>query len=238
LGSLVIPTVLEIGKALVTWYRTSRPARKLLGNLARQEERCRVFVRDFILPSGSNILSIEPRRGAGIVPNVVELWPDVEGRALASVFTVFGRVGKTQNVEIVRMSQDVGQWNCHVVVLGAQAGKPEDFFRLMNNVTYRVDGDEIWNNQTNQRVEREDGFGYGIILKALNPFKTDGPGVAFLIGGYGTLGTAAAGYYFREHFEQLGRDFGKDCFGVVVRASVTAGEESVERISGLDRRIS
>lgn len=83
---------------------------------------------------------------------------------------------------------------------------------------------------------REDGYGYGIILKARNPHKMRGaPGVGFLIGGFGTLGTAAAAYYFREHLRDLGKEFGSRCFGIVVRASVTAGEQTVEGIPQYDR---
>ena len=87
-------------------------------------------------------------------------------------------------------------------------------------------------------MERKEGFGYGIILKALNPFKTPGPrGIGILIGGFGVLGTAAAAaYYFKENFRELGKEFGMDCFGIAVRAPVTAGEQAVERIREWDRR--
>jgi hypothetical protein len=75
------------------------------------------------------------------------------------------------------------------------------------------------------------------VIKASNPLYVHGGGVAFLIAGYGTLGTAAASYYFREHYQSLGRQFKKDCFGIVIRAPVTAGEEAVERLLEWDRRI-
>ena len=52
----------------------------------------------------------------------------------------------------------------------------------------------------------------GIIIKARNPHKLPNGGVAFLIGGFGTLGTEAAGYYFRTRFKELGKRFGKKNF--------------------------
>jgi hypothetical protein len=239
LGSILIPTVSSIYKKVGNWWHESRPPQKLLQGMARQDEPCKIFVRDFFVRPEAQLFSIDPRAGLGLVRNVQELWPDVEGRAATSIFSILGRVGKTQNVEIVRMSQDQGEWNCHVVVLGAQAQKPYDFYQQMQNVAYRMDDKNIYDCASNNPVHQEDGFRYGLILKAHNPFKTEGtPGVAFLIGGFGTMGTAAAAYYFREHYRELGKDFGTDCFGVVVRASVTAGEQAVERIGSLDRRFS
>jgi hypothetical protein len=168
----------------------------------------------------------------------MELWGDVDGKAVANIFNVLGRVGKSHNVNIVRMSEDVGEWNAHIFVIGAQSQKSFDFYRLMKNVVYRVDVDNIIDNRDEQQVPREDEYGYGIVMKASNPFYSDGDGVAFLIGGYGALGTAAASYYFREHYQSLGSEFGTDCFGIVVRARVSAGEQAVERVREWDRRIS
>lgn len=134
------------------------------------------------------------------------------------------------------MSQDTGIWNTNIVVMGAQAQKCFDFYNRLEGVMYAVDANNIFDKETGAIVEREEGYGYGIILKARNPYKIGGaPGIGLLIGGYGTLGTAAAAYYFREHLEELGRRFGSRCFGVIVRASVTAGEQSVERLPRYDK---
>ncbi len=237
LGSIIIPVVHYLIKALLEWWHQTRPGLKLLEGIANQEELCRIFVRDLVLPENIPLISVEPRVGVGAVPNVRQLWPDVEGRGATSVFNVLGQVGKTHDIEIVHMSQDIGQWNSHVIILGVQANKCYDFYRLMENVAFRVDAENIYDAVSGEIVQRESGFGYGIILKALNPFKTSGPrGIGILIGGFGVLGTAAAAYYLKENFRQLGKQFGSDCFGIVVRAPVTAGEQAVERIREWDRR--
>ena len=49
------------------------------------------------------------------------------------------------------------------------------------------------------------------------------------------MGTEAASYYFRRHCADLGRAFGRRCFGVVVRASVTAGPGSAQPIEQLNK---
>lgn len=232
LGALVIPAVLGIIGKFKKYWENSRPAKKLLQGIADDNETCKIFVRDFFVTQGTELYSIEPRLGVGVVPNVQELWPDVEGRAVAYLLNIFGQIGKTKNTAIIRMSQDIGDWNCNLIVLGAQARKSFDFYENMQNVAYRMDDQEIYDNISNEIIRREAGFGYGIILKSSNPFKTiRQPGVAFLIGGFGVLGTAAASYYFKENFRKLGKEFGDKYFGIVVRASVSAGEQAVERLN-------
>jgi len=134
------------------------------------------------------------------------------------------------------MSADPGIWNTNLIVMGAQAQKCFDFYDRLDGVMYAVDANDIYVKESGAVIPRAPGYGYGIILKARNPHKTSGAdGVGILIGGYGTLGTLAAAYYFREHLKDLGKNFHKRCFGVIIRASVTAGQESVERLSQYDR---
>ena len=102
----------------------------------------------------------------------------------------------------------------------------------MDNVAYRIDT-ELRDTSTGKVITREPGYGYGIILKAKNRYASNGVGL--LVGGYGVLGTEAASYYFRRYCAELGKRFGNRCFGVVVRASVTAGVQSVERLDSFDK---
>jgi hypothetical protein len=236
LGSIVIPGVFVIIDKIKKYWQNSRPAKKLLQGIVDNNERVKIFVRDFLITQGTSLYSIEPRLGIGTVPNVQELWPDVEGRAIGNLLNMFGQVGKTKNTEIVRMSQDhIGEWNCNLIVLGAQTQKSYDFYKNMQKVAYRMDGTEIYDNTTNEIIPREASYGYGIILKTRNPLKPKGQGIAFLIGGFGVLGTAAASYYFKENFQKLGKEFGEKYFGIIVRTSVSAGEQATERLKKYDK---
>ncbi|HYM16268.1 MAG TPA: hypothetical protein VEZ14_11980, partial [Dehalococcoidia bacterium] len=62
-----------------------------------------------------------------------------------------------------------------------------------------------------------------------------GKGVGLLIGGYGVLGTEAAGYWFRNHFAELAKDFGSRAFGVVICAPIAGGAEAAVRLPEYDR---
>lgn len=219
-------------KACKDWWRHQRPICRLLEGVADNRRLVRIFIRDFFVPPGSPLLAHGPG-GVGYVPNVIELWPRVEGLAMASIFSVLGRVGKTANIEVVEMSKDPGLWDSDIIVLGAQAQKCFDFYTQMQHVAYRMDNAEIRDAATNAAITRESGYGYGIILKTRNPHHASG--IGFLIGGYGVLGTEAAAYYFRKHAADLGRLFGKKGFGIIVRASVTAGIESTMRLKDFDR---
>lgn len=237
LGAIIIPLVLCGIKWCINWIITSRPRNKVLGSIANNSEECTIFVRDFLLPRNSQILAKESASiPHGVVPNVYEFWADVDGMGMGYVFNALGQVGKRHNIRVVRMSHDTGIWDTNLIVIGAQAQKNFDFYDNLKGVMYKVDANNIIDMQTGQCIRRESGYGYGIILKARNQFKTNGSvGIGFVIGGFGTLGTKAAAYYFSQHLTELGKKFGSRCFGVVVRAPVKAGEQAVEHLPQHDK---
>lgn len=237
LGAIVVPLVLYWIRCFRSWLITSRPRNKVLGSIANDSEDCTIFVRDFLLPPNSQIWAKESASiPYGVVPNVNEFWADVDGMGMSYVFNALGQVGKRHNIRVVRMSRDTGIWDTNLIVIGAQAQKNFDFYNNLRGVMYKMDANNIIDMQTGQCIKKEKGYGYGIILKARNQFKTTGSsGVGFLIGGFGTLGTKAAAYYFNQHLTELGKEFGSRCFGVVVRASVKAGEQAVERLPQYDK---
>ncbi len=237
LGTIVIPLVLYGIKCFRNWLIASRPRNKILGPIANNSEDCTIFIRDFLLPPNSQIWAKESASiPYGAVPNVYEFWGDVDGMGMSYVFNVLGQVGKRRNIRVIRMSQDTGIWDTNIIIIGAQAQKNFDFYDNLRGVMYKVDANNIIDIQTRQCIKKENGYGYGIILKARNQFKTAGSsGVGFVIGGFGTLGTKAAAYYFSQHLTELGKQFGSRCFGVVVRASVKAGEQAVERLPQYDK---
>jgi len=238
LSTLYGPVVF-MGRALWRWWTVTRPTRKVLEGIAENDQLLRIFVRDLFVAPGSQLIAREGTVGPqGIVPNVARLWPDVEGKSVAYVLNALGQVYKTKHIDIIAMSDDPGLWDSNLIVLGAQAQKSFDFYTRMQDVAYEMDASEIRDRATQTPIAKEVGYGYGIILKARNPHLRGGKsGTALLIGGFGTLGTAAAGYYFRDHLPDLGHTFGKECFGVVVRASVTAGEQASQRLTEYDRTI-
>ena len=149
---------------------------------------------------------------------------------------MLGQAGKTTNVTITIFSEDVGNRDCHLVVIGGQDLIAQDFYAQMEGIYYRMDTKQIYSVETGQVITREPGYGYGLILKAINPFVMGKQrGVGILVGGLGVLGTMAAAYYLRTHAKLLGAQFGKQNFGLVVRAPVSTGYHGVQRVTELDR---
>jgi hypothetical protein len=222
------------------WYKKSRPYRFVLEGMANNDEECLIFIRHLFIenadPATTPLRECLPRFGiTECVPNVQDLLAHADGVALANVLNVLGQAGKTMNIRIIRTSEDRGDWNGHVIVIGGQSQQSCDFFGVVQPFFYRMTSTDIYDIADDCFVPREPGFDYGLIIKARNPKRAGKPGVAFLIGGLGTRGTAAASYYLREHIDELGKEFCHNCFGVVVRASSATGVESAERLTQYDK---
>lgn len=226
------------------------PARLVLKGIADNSEPCHILVRDMLVElhqdPGLNwvdrwpLLDRAPQRLGGHVegrgPNIPVVWADSDGKAIADVLNVLGQVGKRNNIRLVRRSEDEGERNCHIIVVGGQDQNARHFYQAMREVFYRMDERQIFEAVANRPLPLEADYRYGLILKATNPSKVTGShGVAILIGGFGVLGTLAAAYYLRTRIAELARTFGGRNFGVVVRCRQKAPPETAERMHELDR---
>lgn len=232
-GIIIIPLGGYALHKAIQYFRNIRPAKKLLQGLAKKNEECVFWLRDAFLPPGFPIYEIY--RGNMLpIPNVSKWWAEVDAKVVADVLNVLGNQGKSDHIEFHVLGANRGELNANIVCIGAQFPQANMFFNEFENVFYRMDNQNIIEINRNQNIPQQANYGYGIIIKARNPHKLPNGGVAFLIGGFGTLGTEAAGYYFRTRFKELGKRFGKKCFGVVVRASIAGGPQSVERLEQYD----
>ncbi|MCX6008539.1 MAG: hypothetical protein NTW48_00585 [Chloroflexi bacterium] len=218
--------------------------------MARNEELCQLIVSDLRVEPHPDPFSnpddrwplvryLPPRLGGvsyGRGINIPTVWADCDGQAISDMLNVLGQAGKTNNITITKFSEDEGNRNCHLVVIGGQDLNAQDFYAQMEGVYYRMDTQEIYDVQNGRKINREPGYGYGLILKARNPFVVGSKeGVGLLLGGFGVLGTMAAAHYLRTHVQGLGAQFGKKNFSIVVRAPISTGYQGVERIVELDR---
>ena len=231
-----IPSILKYAKQ---WCKFNRPAGKVLGSMIDDKEKLKIFVKDLIVPNNTldnpKLVSIE-----GIFkqynPNIEKVWPEVEARGIARILNLLGCLGKKDNLDIIEMSKGYDMWNSNLIILGAQAFKSREFYRVMEDVGYFMDEKEIYDNETKEIIKREKEYGYGLIIKAKNTKLIESKdGIGILLGGFGTLGTLAANYYFCNNISQLGKEFGNKYFSIVVRARIISGEQSVERLRDLDK---
>ncbi len=231
--------ILSGWKSIKHWYSYSRPAKKVLGDIADNKLLTRIFVKDFIVKdnvfASPKLFSTEgPTTQAH--PNIEKVWAEAEGRGVARLLNILGELGKRDKLEITEMSRGYDSWDSNMIVLGAQAMKCMDFYEVMENVAYSMDEDHIYDKESGQIISRDEPekYGYGLILKAKNP-KMDGKGIGILLGGYGVLGTEAAIHYFIHNLANLGKEFGNKSFGIIVRAKVSAGQQSATRLIKYDK---
>lgn len=221
------------------WHNFNLPASKVFGSILENKTLVRIFLKDLDVPENTmenpKLISTEGN-STQAHPNITKVWPEVEGRGVAELLNLLGRLGKKDKIEITEMSRGYDFWNSNLIVLGAQAVKCMEFYQIMNKVGYRVDEHHIYNFETEQIIEREEGYGYGLIIKAENSnLPKNQKGIGILLGGYGTLGTEAAIYYFCNNVNQLGKEFGKKSFSIIVRARAASGKQSTRRIKSLDK---
>lgn len=239
--SLIIDSIkifLSFGKTIIHWYQYNRPATKVLGPLLQNKNQVNIYLKDLIVPNNTTkspkLLSKE---GSTLQahPNIDKVWPEVEARGAAMLWNLLGELGKRDNLSLIEMSKGYDQWTTNIVVLGAQAKKCMDYYEMMEHVGYSMDENDIYDKDNGTIIPREQPnvYGYGLIIKSTNPQATGTK--AFLLGGYGTLGTSAAIYYFTKHIADLGKEFGNKDFSLIVRARISAGEQSVMRIKKYDK---
>lgn len=232
----IIKLVPKAYSAILEWWNFKRPASKVLGRIINKKIEVKIFIKDFIVNdnvhSSPKLSSVEGPT-TQLHPNIEKVWAEAEARGVAELLNLLGNMGKRSNLEIVEMSSGYDTWDKDMIVLGTQAKKCMDFYEVMENVAYSVDEKDIYDKETSKVIQRENGYGYGIVLKARNPQMEIG--IGFLLGGYGVLGTQAAIYYFTKNIAELGRLFGDKYFGIIVRAKVSAGKQSVNRLTKYDQ---
>lgn len=221
------------------WWVFNRPAGKVLCGIVDNEVKLRIFVKDLLVPENTpeepKLFSMEGLM-RHINPNISIVLPEVEAIGMAKLLNVLGRLGKKDKIDIVKMSEGFHLWDSNLIVLGAQSGKSREFYEIMEHVGYEMDDANIYDRQNGDVIQREEGYGYGLIIKAKNKKLPEGRrGLGILLGGFGTLGTETAIHYFCQNIAFLGKEFGKDYFSLVVRARVNSGCESVERVGQYDK---
>jgi len=213
------------------------PKAKVLGNLIKKDSKIDFFVADLLV---ANNTTSSPQlysfyQGTYYQnPNINDVWPACEGRGLNKFFLELGQFNKTENISVKKMS-DAVTWDSDIVLFGAQTGRCRDFFRLMENVGYRIEDDGIYSNSDgNKIISLPTQAGYGLVVKASNPMGLDKETSGFLLGGYGVLGTEASIEYFFNNLNELGRTFGEKDFSLIVKKEIGDPEGRVKRLEEYD----
>lgn len=126
----------SFSKSIKNWWNIKRPSRKLLEDFLNDNAKICIFVRDFFIQPGTPLYSQEGLHGPiGIVPNVHDLWPRVEGIGLSKILNSLGQVDKTKNIEIIEMGKDSGIWDKNIIILGA--GRTTQYIKTRKQTNHK-----------------------------------------------------------------------------------------------------
>jgi len=237
-GFAILQFIPSVWNYIQEWRRFKQPAGIVLDQLISNKQCLRIFVKDLIVPENTftnpKLFSIEGNIQQAN-PNIEKVWPEVEGKGVGLLQNLLGQLGKKEKIEIVEMSKGYDLWDENFIILGAQAMKCREYYNIMDKVGYYMDEQAILDKDTQKPISMEKGYGYGLVIKAEKGALRTKKHTGILLGGFGTLGTAAAIYYFVNSVHKLGKEFGKKPFSLVVRARINSGPQSVTRISKLDK---
>jgi hypothetical protein len=203
------------------------PRRAALGELAKKDIPCLIFVNHLFAPARDNAYELSipdyfPPRTTGKTEGRVNI-PDViatsDAIAIADVLNVLGQVGRHEAIEIVSPVTHWQEWNSSIVCVGGSF-KSDEIFRKCQDLPVVLQGSSfrvVANGRILSAVGNED---FGLICKTSNP---ENGREIWLIIGLGARGTESAGFYLRNNLRMLGFVFGRTPFSIVIRTSITGG---------------
>jgi hypothetical protein len=226
-----------IRKSLLSYINLRRPAVKIFGKLLKSKTFIKIYARDLKVidntPNNPKLFAFSMDGTLWQHPNIDSVWPEVEVVASQDLIRLFTEL-KKEEIIVGKMS-DQKNWDENIIILGAQADSSLKFYEIMKNVGYKMDEKEIYDNDSKEIIPKEEGYGYGIIMKAKNPYLKNNCDYSFLVGGFGILGTEAASLYFYKNLKELSESFGKKYFSCIIRASISGGKYSVKRLQEYDK---
>ncbi len=227
----IIATILVLLTRLAFYrIRDTFPAGSLFHGIANSPITCHIYVLrmkdkegrgEFITPipeyspSGSNN-KYESRQ---LTPWVTSL---AETQALSLIFNVLGRIGRTENIELMYADTDYHRWRAPMFILGGSwkaiqaLEKCDPYFMIESDKGFRL----IPNEQLFSPLSTDEDL--GLLQKMINPV-TGLP--VWVVMGWRGNGTVAAAYALVRWWRYFGKLYGNKPFGLLVSMDDRAGWE-------------
>jgi hypothetical protein len=222
-----ILAIWEFLKKVFSKIATRLPRRAVLGELAKNDVPCMIFVIQLSSPARDNRYEFSlpdyfPPHTTGQVDgrvNVPHVIAKSDATAIADVLNALGQVGRYEAIEIVDPATHWQQWDSTIVCVGGSS-KADEIFKKCKNLPIVLDDAKFKVVAEDRILSATNNQDFGLICKTRNP---ENRREIWLIIGLGVRGTESAGFYLRNNLRRLGLVFGPYPFSVIIRTSITGG---------------
>ncbi len=135
-----------------------------------------------------------------------------ETQSVAHILNVLGRVGKTENVQLVYVDQAYDRWDAPMFILGGSWKSRRSFETCRPIFSYR-DGKFVLEPTKESYQPRTNDHDIGILQKMINPATGLPVWVAM---GWRGAGTEAATYVLSKFWKEIGILYGSRKFGILI----------------------
>lgn len=241
-SSILIPIMIGIYKGVYDYWVRTRPLELLLKGFGEKKESVLVFLSQLhscedngtaIHNQKYYILSPNPMPGiknsmkVHLRKNIDPVWSEGDGECLADIFNVFGKSKNGENMRIADTIFDWNEWTKSTVSIGFNP-KTEKLMEKCNPVHFRYQDGILSIPKAGATLSSHVPNDAGIIQRTYIE-NTGAP--VLILAGSGTLGTSAAGYYFKKECVNLGKLYGSNPFCVLFGVKLDEGRSSVYPIA-------
>lgn len=220
IGSVIATVVVLVTRLAFYKVRDRFPAYALFKSIVGSDVQCLVFtLRLTDMKKEGKFLTPLPKYAvASSQPEYEQrqLTPWVtstsETQAVANILNVLGRVGRTENIQLVFVDQDSGRWDAPMFILGGNWKATRSFETCMPIFSYR-DGKIILESTKDVYKPKTNDHDIGFLQKTINPATGLPVWVAM---GWRGAGTVAATYALLRWWKEIGILYGSRPFGMLI----------------------
>lgn len=238
LGVLLIPFAIEFLRWVIDFLNNQKPLRLLLKEFLASDANTLIFLSQLSainengkvncdqkyvikypnpLPTAKKAIKLAFRK------NIDPVWSEGDGECLASVYNVFGRVGKVKGVRIGDSVEDWDKWSNPTISIGFSP-KTHKLIEKCEPIYFKIAENELSIKGNALKLDSYIPNDAGIVQKT---FIRDSNSPVFILAGLGTMGTSIAGYYLGKTCVELGKLYGNKPFCLLLSAKTDEGKESV-----------
>ncbi|MDA3790041.1 MAG: hypothetical protein PF503_16285 [Desulfobacula sp.] len=220
IGSIVATVIVLLTRLVFYKLKDHFPAHSLFGGIVDSDSPCLVFtLRLTDMKQEGKFLSPLPQYAVAssqpkFEPRQLTPWvtSTSETQSVAHILNVLGRVGRTDNIELVYVDQTFDRWDAPMFILGG-SWKARRSFETCNPIFSFRNGVFILEPTEESYQPKTSDHDIGILQKMINPTTSLPVWVAM---GWRGAGTVAATYALSRWWKEIGILYGGRDFGILL----------------------